>query len=646
MKSIIFLSDSVTNTVFLGSLVLLIFMLPFDEGGNGYILQLMTQLVLLFCATLWAIQVIRQKQVVLIFDWIDFFVLGFVAWTAVSLYFSVYKYATILELIKVLSYTVLFYLCRILFPLKEKRTVLLVAILGSTVLQLLVSLYSFFIRNTPILQAGFINPNNLACFFVIGINIALSFILFYRQENNFLTSRYYPLRLYASVAFGCLVIAVLILKSRGAVISFVCTGIFLTILKKKKLGLVFLLTACLLIFLPTPWGSILQHLRKLDDPFAYQRVGIWKSSLRMVSDHPIFGVGPGMYRYYGMAYNFPIEHRIARYEKGLDTAHSDILQIGAEIGLIGLVLFLGGMFRIGYYSLIQLRRQPVSWHIAASSAGILGVLIQGLFSNLLHYPAITMTTVVLGVILVDGAGKYYHKVCTFSSNPRQVWQWYVALALLFLYILVPVIGYPFLGHVYYLKYQRLQKTDIMKAVAHLQTALKFVPIHAYYHYTFGQLYLTAFRNQPNLDAFYGGYKEFTQAIRYNPREYEFYVSLAELHREMYRQKLPTKPTAQNALREYRRAIQVNPFNPFIRSSLATLHADMEEFDQAIVVLQEAVEIEPNFVGGYQMLGKLLNHLQQEQAAEEAFRQADKILRQYTVGDYESDYVKSLLRSIK
>ena len=121
---------------------------------------------------------------------------------------------------------------------------------------------------------------------------------------------------------------------------------------------------------------------------------------------------------------------------------------------------------------------------------------------------------------------------------------------------------------------------------------------------------------------------------------------AELHREMYRQKLPTKPTAQNALREYQRALEHNPFNPFIRFSQATLYADLGEFDQAIASLRKAVEIEPNFVGGYQMLGKMLTHLQREQEAKEAFEQADKVLEQYKAGEHDSHYVKSLLRSLE
>jgi O-antigen ligase len=643
------------RSLLLGSLIVLILILPFDEGGNGYIVPLITQVGLLLWATGWAIRTIRRGQFVAIFDRIDLFVVGFLIWAGISSYFSVYKYATFLELIKIISYAALFYLCRMMFPLQAKRIVLLLAILASSVLQFLVALYAFFIRHTPILQAGFVNPNELACFFVIGISIALSFLLFQQNIAPEFTENTEPYQKRKnnlsvlsvdSVAAGCLIIALIIavlaLKSRGAVISFVITGVLLTTLKKRRWGLIFLMIICLLVLLPTPWGNMIQHLRKADDPYAYQRIGIWQSSLRMIADYPIVGVGLGMYKSYGTAYNFPVEHRIARYEKQVNVAHNDALQIGAEMGICGLILFLGGIGWLGSYSLIQLRKTPVSWEIIAASAGICSVLINGLFSNTLSSPAIAMMVVLLGTMVIDGAEQYNCKTVTFQRS----WWWYGVVGLFVVYLLVPVIGYPFLGHVSYLNYQKHRKArNVVQAVSALQTAIKFAPIHAYYHYTLGQLYLTAFRNQPNLDAFYGGYQELTQAIRYNSRDFEFYVSLAELHREMFRQKFPTKPTAQNAVQVYRDAIRCHPFDPFIRLSLATLYADLEEFDQAIAAVQEAVQLEPNFVGGYQMLGKLLTHLGREQEAKEAFARAEQILKQYQGHEHDSGYVKTLLRPL-
>ena len=216
-----------------------------------------------------------------------------------------------------------------------------------------------------------------------------------------------------------------------------------------------------------------------------------------------------------------------------------------------------------------------------------------------------------------------------------------------MYLLVPVIGYPFLGHVHFLKYQQLRlQGQIVEAVIHLQSALKYVPIQAYYHHTLGQLYATAFHNQPNLDAYYRGYTSLAQAIRHNPREAQFYMSLAELHREMYRQKLPIVSTASNALREYERALDVDPFNSFIRASLATLHADVGEFEKAISILQEAVTVEPNFVRGHQLLGDLYLHRDQAANAREAFSRAEQIQQVHPFNERESDYVKALLQPLR
>ncbi len=644
MKFHSFIDNIPTESLIFGSCLLLIFIIPFDEGGNGYILQLITQLALLLCAAIWAVQTMGRGKTACIFDWIDLFVLGFLVWSLVSLAFSDYKYATILEVIKLFSYAALFYLCRIMLPLEKRKTLLLMAILGSSGFQFLSALYLYLTHRTPGLQAGFVNINNFACFLLIGINIGLSFVVFSQNDTGLFSKTPVPVqKLAVSVLLGCLVIMALTLKSRGAIISLAGSGLFLTTIKKKKLGVVFFILFCVLIFIPISGDSIFQRLKKTDDPFAYQRIGIWKNSIKMAADHPIFGVGPGMFKYYGHVYNFPVEHLIARYGKRLNGAHSDLLQITAELGFIGLVLFLGGIWRIGYYSVGQLRKYPPTWQSVAASAGILSILMQGLFSNLLLSPAIAMMMALLSVILIDGAERYYQKPLAFRAS----WSWYAGLLIAFFYILIPVIGYPFLGHSYYLKYQEfMKKRDIRYAVEHLKTAIDYVPIHPTYHYSLGVLYLKAFRNHPNLDAFYEGYKELNEAIRYNPRNANFYESLAALHREMFNQKLRTKPTAENALREYRRALQYTPYNPFFRFSMATLHADLGEFDDAIALLQQAVTIEPNFVGGYQMLGKMLLHLQRPTEAKEAFRQAEEILQRYDPQTQEAAYVRSLLRPIQ
>ena len=626
-----------------GILLLLILIIPSNEGGNGYIIQLITQLLLLSGATLWAIQVLRRGRLTLIFDWLDLFILGFLGWSVVSTILSKYAYASILELIKIGSYAALFYLLRMFFPLKQRQIYLLLAILLSSVLQCLLAWGFLLAQYTPVLQAAFVNPNNFAQFLVFGVNIALSFVLFAQASENASDRKVFLQKCGMSVLLLGLMITILAVKSRGAFISLVGTSFFLMTIKKKKLGVLFVLICCMAILLPTPWGSVFQKLQKRSDPFAYQRIDIWKSSVRMTADHPIFGVGLGMYEFYGMEYNFPVEHQIGRYGKFLNVAHSDLLQIATELGVVGLVLFLGGIGRTAASSVRGLGISRLTWPVTAAAAGLAGLIIHGLFSTLLTSPALALIGCIFAGIVFDTAHQYRQKLMAFQTR----WAWYGALGLAVFSLLVPVIGYPFLAHHHYLQYFAFrEQRNIPQAVSHLKQAIAYVPIHAAYHRTFGELYLAAFRNAPTLDAFYEGYQSFTRAIQCNPRDYDAYQQLGNLHREMFSKKLRTRPTAQNALEAYQHALQYKPYDPFILYTMAMLHADLDEFEQAIALLQQAVTLEPNFVSGYQMLGKMFAHLGRQAEAQQAFQQAEKILHTYQPHAQQSEYTQLLLRPLR
>lgn len=631
------------ETLLSGILLLLIMIIPFNEGGNGHIIQLITQLLLLCGATVWAIRVLRRGSVTFLFDWLDAFVLGFLLWSLVSLLMSEYKYTSILELIKLGSYAALFYLLRVLFPLQHLQVWLLMTILVSSGFQCLFAWGLFLSQQTPVLQAGFVNPNNFAQFLVFGFNIALSFLLFPPVSGHTSEKRAFLQKAGMGLLLAGLIITILAVKSRGAFLALAGTGLFLTTLKKKRLGIWFLLVCCVLILLPTPWGSVFQKLQKRDDPFAYERIEIWKNSARMAIDHPIFGVGLGMYKFYGMEYNFPVEHQIGRYGKYLNVAHSDLLQIATELGGIGLLVCIGGVGLIGYYSRQPLHATVFAWPIAAASTGLLGVFIHGLFSTLLHSPALAMICCIFVGIVLDYGRHYRQKPVVVQ--PR--WYWYGAIGVAVFYLLVPVIAYPFLAHHHYLRYFTFRRQrNIPQAVSHLTQAIKYVPIHAVYHRTFGELYLAAFRNSPNLDTFYEGYQAFTRAIRCNVRDDEAYEKLGNLHREMFYKRLRTRPTAQNALDAYQQALQYKPYNPFILSTMASLHADLNEFDPAIALLQRAVAIEPNFVGGYQLLGKIFMHLGRQNEARLASQRAETILQTYPSHIYRSEYEQMLLKSLE
>ena len=73
------------------------------------------------------------------------------------------------------------------------------------------------------------------------------------------------------------------------------------------------------------------------------RIYVWESTIDMIEDHPVIGVGPGEWRkVYRAQYKLPEE------TQDLNHSHNNFLHIGAESGLLGLIAFvIFGLYVIG-----------------------------------------------------------------------------------------------------------------------------------------------------------------------------------------------------------------------------------------------------------------------------------------------------------
>ena len=78
------------------------------------------------------------------------------------------------------------------------------------------------------------------------------------------------------------------------------------------------------------------------------RIYVWESDKHMIIDHPVIGVGPGLWQK-----TYREHYKLKQETQDLGHSHNNVLQIASESGILGLIGFLGFSFFILCKSLIH-----------------------------------------------------------------------------------------------------------------------------------------------------------------------------------------------------------------------------------------------------------------------------------------------------
>lgn len=203
------------------------------------------------------------------------------------------------------------------------------------------------------------------------------------------------------VAFGTFTGAILASWSRGAWLGFAASlGMMaLTLPRKVWHGLAFA-TCCLLVFAGLwltgilPDSVVARLASATEDFFAFEdmrgveittdnyavveRLSHWQAALNMAAEHPWFGVGMGNYE---VVYD---QYRLINWQEPLGHAHNYYLNLLAETGLLGLLVY-GKVWVIIMLLSWRIRRHPDTL-ARALGIGLLGawtyLSVHSLFDNL------------------------------------------------------------------------------------------------------------------------------------------------------------------------------------------------------------------------------------------------------------------------
>jgi len=286
-----------------------------------------------------------------------------------------------------------------------------------------------------------------------------------------------------------------------------------------------------------------------------------------------------------------------KYSGKAGEAHNEYLEMWAELGIIGLGIFIG--FILMFYSLVidYLKKNDSDKDkliVFGLVLGITSFLIHSLFTFPLHVPALGVTFfAIMGLAVVYmrkinlyevGSDNYLKEVKLINKKIK------IALSILiFIFMIFAVnllVVKPYMAELYYFKGMRYNvDKNYTKALPNFQYAVQLDPYNGRILHALG----ATFYNLNNCSK--------AEEILQEAKKYMIDVNTFYILGFNY-SKLNMFEKAEN---EFKHAIYLDPKFTKAYIDLAYLYAKQEKYDKAIVEWNKILEIEPDFSEKYNVL---------------------------------------------
>jgi putative inorganic carbon (HCO3(-)) transporter len=251
------------------------------------------------------------------------------------------------------------------------RLLLASAVAGATVASV-GALYSVLILHEPRAALPNTDPNDLACALVAAVPLALAF-----------SPRRLPARFGIALAVAAMTLAAVATLSRGGMLAL--AAVVAWVLLRRAVPVRAALCAGAVAFAIGLTGAYFARTEILQAWAAKQYIGQrnidtrllrWQAALRMFGQHPVLGVGPGGFRseYAGASHlaelDIPAQQSVA---------HNMYLEVGAELGVIGLVVILGLLATAFIAAEVALRHGADRRVVVGVQASLIGFVVAAFF---------------------------------------------------------------------------------------------------------------------------------------------------------------------------------------------------------------------------------------------------------------------------
>jgi len=435
---------------------------------------------------------------------------------------------------------------------------------------------------------------------------------------------YYILKRFNWIFFVLMIInlaGVFVSASKAAFIGVVVFSFVLIILKRKRL-IPFLIILIILIFIiPNPIKNMFEFsLTK--DPYAFNRIDIWKMSINIFKDNFLYGVGLGNFSEVSKKYNFKQTKGPANYFKVPRIPHNDYLKVLCETGIFGLIILLLFIFFI-------LRKIFSSSLFNISKIIILYLLFNAFLFNIMFHTFFFF----MFIFLLKNLFEENISFKSINGNFKLIF----SLLLIFIFL----VGY-FVPYISNNLIERSKKSkNIIEAFKLLKGSEYLNPLDYRVYYRKSLLHYNYFERKSDLDSFSYALKSIKKVQILNKYFIESYLLESDLFLEILKKQLKYVSMDKEIIAPLIKAEFYAPFNPFIKLKKAEIYFEFNKKNLAKREAMKALELEPEFISALYFLHNRFNYFSNKEKFE---IRINKILAKAKKLDYQkATYLYNLFK---
>ncbi len=322
---------------------------------------------------------------------------------------SLYPHETWKETLLLLSYLAFGFVISRRFTTEGQIKILLIPVFGVSIFEATYGIYQYLVSGGKATGTGFatgtfVNHNHFAGFLEMSIPLALGYVLSLGEWSdkksrsffrNLLSSDNLQKQVLILFLVAFMLLALFLSGSRMGILSTLLSLLFFyfaySSFKKsgvKKAWLIFFVLAVALLYgLWIGLYPVFERFLRVEGD-APVRTLVWKDSLKIIKDFPLFGTGLGTF-----GYVYPLYKKYMEGPLVYTYAHNDYLQLIVETGALGFLSLITALTLFLFSSSRNLSRLPQKENhfrfflSLGALSGIVSLLVHSLADFNLHIPS-------------------------------------------------------------------------------------------------------------------------------------------------------------------------------------------------------------------------------------------------------------------